>query len=448
MNPTNNLLYLTPSQRITGIAAWFGWFFNGFNMHIYTPMAAILVGQLLHSNSTSAEAKMYSSWIQAAFLVGWALGGSLFGWYGDRFGRKSALIITISIYSVFTGLCAFASFWQLLLIFRFIAALGIGGEWAIGSTMVYETLPRQVHKRFVGVLQTAVGLGILLAMATASFVLPYIENDLRWLFLIGFAPLILVVWIMIRVKETPAWEKVKDAGDKPSITSLFSKSKLQTTLLATGICSLSLAAWWAFMFWGIQHVGLLWDNQHAGAKNDAQFRSNVFAGLIVAQICGNFLASWLAEKVQYRMAVVIMCVFLFTATLLTHWASLGVNWLIIGMVVTGLFSGVFGIFTMYLPSLFEDTRLRATGSGFCFNLGRIIAAALLIFAGQLVDSKSPDSFRHMLFGFSFLYLGAAIFAWYLRPTQPDQATESYEDGLDESLNDQCASEDRNLLEKT
>src|SRR3954462_7241430 len=138
---------LSAEQWKSGLAAWLGWFFDGLDMHLYTIIAAPFVAHLLGDISTTAPmVKEKSSFIQAAFLVGWALGGGFFGRIGDRLGRSRTLTLTILTYACFTGLAFFATRWWHLLIFRFLAALGIGGEWAAGSALVPETLhPRHRH---------------------------------------------------------------------------------------------------------------------------------------------------------------------------------------------------------------------------------------------------------------------------------------------------------------
>src|SRR5947208_12936839 len=135
---------LTAAQWKSGIAAWLGWMFDGLDMHLYTLVAAPFVAQLLHvTDSAAPDVKMKSSIIGGAFLLGWALGGSVFGRLGDKLGRSRALGLTILTYAAFTGLSFFAQTWWQLLIFRFLAALGIGGEWAVGSALLAETWPRK-----------------------------------------------------------------------------------------------------------------------------------------------------------------------------------------------------------------------------------------------------------------------------------------------------------------
>ena len=132
-SPTNrevtSLKELSSQQWKSGIAAWLGWLFDGLDMHLYVLVATPFVAELLGTtNQKDPQVAHYSSWIQAAFLFGWALGGGFFGRIADRLGRSRALTLTILTYALITGLSFFAQTWWQLLIFRFLAALGIGGE--------------------------------------------------------------------------------------------------------------------------------------------------------------------------------------------------------------------------------------------------------------------------------------------------------------------------------
>src|SRR5262245_874994 len=155
---------LSAQQWKSGAAAWLGWLFDGLDMHLYVLVAAPFVAELLGvSDQKDKRVGYYSSWIQAAFLIGWALGGGFFGRIGDRLGRSRALMLTILTYALFTGLSFFAQTWWQLLIFRFLAALGIGGEWAVGAALLSETWPRRWRPWMAAVLQTGVNLGVMLA---------------------------------------------------------------------------------------------------------------------------------------------------------------------------------------------------------------------------------------------------------------------------------------------
>ncbi len=172
---------ISSQQWKSGTAAWLGWLFDGLDMHLYTLVAAPFVMQLLQVHSfADPKVKLYSSWIQAAFLIGWALGGGFFGRIGDLLGRSRALSLTILTYAIFTGLSSFAQTWWHLLIFRFLAALGIGGEWAVGSALLSETWPRRWRPWIAAVLQTGVNIGVLLACVTVYVMA---DQNPRWVFL-------------------------------------------------------------------------------------------------------------------------------------------------------------------------------------------------------------------------------------------------------------------------
>src|SRR5206468_7311017 len=155
-------------------------------MHLYVLVAAPFVAELLAvSDQKDPLVGYYSSWIQAAFLIGWALGGGFFGRIADRLGRSRALMLTIITYALFTGLSFFAQTWWHLLIFRFLAALGIGGEWAVGASLLSETWPRRWRPWMAAVLQTGVNIGVMLATAALHCLSAY---EPRYVFLVGVPP--------------------------------------------------------------------------------------------------------------------------------------------------------------------------------------------------------------------------------------------------------------------
>src|SRR5437667_5654638 len=195
---------LSAQQWKSGAAAWLGWMFDGLDMHLYVLVAAPFVAELLGGlGEKDSLVTSRMSWIQAAFLIGWALGGGFFGRVADRLGRSRALMLTILTYALFTGLSFFAQTWRQLLIFRFLAALGIGGEWAVGAALLSETWPRRWRPWMAAVLQTGVNLGVMLA-CLAAFLLA--DFDKRYVFLVGIVPALLVLWIRRAVPETEEWQ--------------------------------------------------------------------------------------------------------------------------------------------------------------------------------------------------------------------------------------------------
>src|SRR5262245_19805379 len=245
---------LSPQQWKSGIAAWLGWLFDGLDMHLYVLVAAPFVAELLNAASQKApEVRLYSSWIQASFLIGWALGGGFFGRIADRIGRSRALMLTILTYAAFTSLSYFAQTWWQLFIFRFLAALGIGGEWGVGASLLSETWPKRWRPWIAAVLQSAVNIGVLMA-SFAVFMLA--DFPPRTVFLVGIVPALLVLWIRRAVPEPEEWKGAKQraGAEAPKFLDLFRGDVRRTTILTLLVCGFSLTAHWAFMFWYLQHL--------------------------------------------------------------------------------------------------------------------------------------------------------------------------------------------------
>ena len=194
---------ITKQQRSAFIAAWLGWGFDGLDGTLYLLVAAPFVKQLLGAMAQQSDVAKKAAIIQGVFLFGWAIGGTVFGRIGDRLGRSRTLTLTIVTYAVFTGMSFFAHEWWHLLIFRFLAALGIGGEWAAGSALVSETLPKKYVHFASATLQNGYNLGMIVAALTVGFLGNW---DYRFVFLIGVIPAFATIWIRRAVPEPKEWE--------------------------------------------------------------------------------------------------------------------------------------------------------------------------------------------------------------------------------------------------
>ena len=394
-----SLRELTPQQKRSGIAAWLGWMFDGLDMHLYTLVATVFVAQLLGNVPKSdPSVTKYAAFIQASFLIGWALGGGFFGRLGDLLGRSRALSLTILTYAVFTGLSYFAQTWWHLMIFRFLAALGIGGEWAVGSSLLSETWPKKWRPWIAAVLQCGVNIGILIACGANAF-LSKTDGWPRNIFLVGIIPALLVFWIRKAVPEPAEWTAAsKSAAKKPSIAELFQGEVRRTTLLTICVCATSLTAWWGFMFWNTQYVGFLPSVQALPIEQQRNIVNLSFFLIIGVSIFGNFFSGWLATRVGYKRAIAIMSFCIMIGFILAFYKPRPHYELLCFTSVIGFFSGMFGLFTMYLPPLFP-TLLRTTGAGFCYNIGRIAAAFGTIYFGLV---SKPGDFRIALLSAGFL----------------------------------------------
>ena len=406
---------LSRAQWRSGVAAWLGWFFDGLDMHLYTLVAAPFVMELLSAASPADPlVREKSSWIQAAFLTGWALGGGFFGRLGDRLGRSRALSLTILTYAFFTGLSYLATSWWQLLVFRFLAALGIGGEWAVGSSLLSETWPKAWRPWIAAVLQMGVNIGVLLAAVTV-----YLMADLppRNVFLVGILPALLVFWIRKNVPEPEEWQRARDAAGAarvPGLASLFEPALRGLTVKTILVCSLSLTAWWAFMFWHPQHLRNLPELASWPRADRERLVSLAFFVVIAVSIAGNFFAGLLAKVFGYRRAIAVMFAIGFLGMAGSFGLPHGHRALVAFWLPTvGFASGVFGLFTMYLPPLFP-TLLRTTGAGFSYNIGRLAAAVGTVLFGLLAP---VGDFSQALLADGVLFLLAALFALTLPEDQ-------------------------------
>jgi MFS family permease len=407
------LRQLSAGQWRSGIAAWLGWTFDGLDMHLYTLVAAPFVAELLGATSTTdPRVGHYGSIIQGGFLFGWALGGAFFGRIGDRLGRARALCLTVLTYAVFTGLSFCAEAWWHLLIFRFLAALGIGGEWAVGASLLSETWPRKWRPWIAAVLQCGVNVGILGAVL-AHHILRAVPP--RYLFLVGIVPALLVLWIRRAVPEPEEWQKAKEASHhhEPRLRDLFQGETRRVTFWVVLVCGISLTAHWAFMFWHQQHLRNLpevlnWTDEQKNRLADlAMFL------VIGSSIAGNFFSGWIARIIGYRATISATFFVYFLAVCGAYMVARDYHSLLWWFPLIGFCQGVFALFTMYLPPLFP-TLLRTTGAGFGYNIGRAVAALGTIFFGLF--SNVGDHRAALLYS-GTLFLPAAAIALCLPRTK-------------------------------
>ncbi len=403
---------LSPHQWKSGIAAWLGWLFDGLDMHLYTLVWTVFVAQLMDLPQDAPDVGVKGSIIQAAFLVGWAVGGGFFGRIGDLLGRSRALMLTILTYALFTGLSYFATEWWHLMLCRFLSALGIGGEWAVGASLLSETWPKKWRPWIAAVLQSAVNFGVLLAVL-AHWILS--DHKPRYLFLVGILPALITLWIRKAVPETDTWEQAREKQAAPRVSELFGPAVRGTTWRVLVICGVSLTAHWALLFWQAKFVKQLPEVMAMTPQGQAEASGAALMWIMFGSILGNFIAGGVAKLIGYRNTIFWMLLAYFAVMFTTFywtWSWNATLWL---FAITGACQGVFGLFTMCLPPLFP-TLLRTTGAGFCYNFGRIIAAAGTVFFG--VYQSVPDVREAMIFA-SFLFIPAA-FIGLLLPQEKEE----------------------------
>jgi SHS family sialic acid transporter-like MFS transporter len=389
------------------VAAFLGWMFDGLEMGIF-PLVARPALQDLLSVSSDALVGRWMGYITACFLIGAALGGLAFGWLGDRIGRVRAMALSILTYSLFTGFCFFATQAWHLGALRFVAALGMGGEWSLGVALVMECWPEK-HRPW---LAAAIGAAANLGYAIIALVGRYIpREDWRWVMLAGAVPALLTFFIRLFVPESERWkEAVKIRVARP-IKEIFTPALLPRTLLAICFSSIALIVTWGAVQWLP-----LWADQMAGAripkaKADTQLMSALGA------IVGCIIAPLIGGRIGRRPAYFLLCLFSlgFCAWLFRAVHEYGALFLVLVGFVGASTAAFYGWLPLYLPEIFP-TRVRATGQGLSFNFGRILAAAGALSMGQLM-TFFDGSYAKAGAVISLMYVLGLVLIWFAPETK-------------------------------
>ena len=393
-----------------------------------------LVGGDANTQATKDAIETWSTVATAVFLVGWGTGGLVFGMFGDRIGRVKTLTYTILLYSVFTGFSALSQApWDYCL-YRFLTGLGVGGVFAAAVALLAETMPSHARPFTLGLMQalsavgncTAAALFICLGLLELNGHLDPLKkvglNAWRTLFLIGIVPAVLVIFIQRRLKEPESWLAAKAAADAGTGKKLGSYGELFGTPLTRrhALLGMCLAFVGVVGLWGIGFFAV--DLQQkifrptfmaeadamglSGPERDRYIKGQgiIWAGVTSFAInIGAFIGmssfSWLAEKIGRKPAFAITFVAAGASVALLFMkmeTRTDIIWMsmLMGVCLLALFGG----YAIYLPELFP-TRLRATGTSFCYNVGRLIsavgpAALGLLTSTVFADRPAPEPLRY------------------------------------------------------
>jgi MFS family permease len=396
---TDSTKNLRKAQWLTLAAAFLGWMFDGLEMGLFPVVARPALQEFSRQSASVANPEQFvgqwMGYITALFLIGAATGGLLFGWLGDKIGRVRAMAASIVAYSLFTGCCYFATQAWHLGLFRFLAALGMGGEWALGVALVVEYWPEEKRPLMAGIIGAASNVGYA-SIGLITWMFPPRIDSWRWVMLAGTAPAAIALLINYFVPESEKWkESVKKAVTNP-IKEIFGPKLWRTTLLAVGLASVALVGTWGSVQW----LPLWADKmvESAGqkipeAKGITMFTMSIGAifGCLVGPLIG---ARWGRRPAYFGLctASLLVCAVLFRVV-----DAYGAGFLVGTFIAGGVTAAFYGWLPLYLPELFP-TRARATGQGFCYNGGRVLAAAGALLQGGLVGH----------FGGSYAKAGAVV----------------------------------------
>lgn len=379
-------------------AALLGWTLDAMDLLLF----AFAVG------SIGKVFNLSEAWVGALFsvtLFSSAFGGAVFGIISDYIGRVRALTYSILLYSLFTGISAFAPTVTFLLVCRLFLGIGMGGEWASGEVLVAEKWPKEHRGKVIGMVQSGWGIGYILAAILATLIIPNLQHgvtytipivgyqidglDLGWriLFLVGVLPAFLVFYIRRHLEEPEVWKETKTKRDAGSLSGkgqgftlsqIFAPDLLRYTITATLLTSLCMIAYWGLYFWlpqflasdkgvGLDTKGFIWIIP-------------INIGAFIGCNTFGFISDKIGRRpvfVAYLLIMAVLVWFFGHATTLKDVLILGP---FIGFFGTGFYSGFGAIFSEIFP-----TRARGTAQGFCYNVGRGVSAVAPPMIGYIVS---------------------------------------------------------------
>jgi MFS family permease len=399
---------VTRYQWLVLFVAWLGWVFDSMDSTIYALVLHPTLHDLLSARggAVSQEAiGWYGGLIFSIFLLGWAAGGVVFGVLADRFGRTKTLVFTILVYAVFTGLAALSATWWQLALYRFLTALGIGGEWAAGAALVAEVWPESKRAKAAGVLQSAWAAGFLIAALLNLLMSGY---GWRAIFLVGIAPAVVALFVRRWVKEPERWVKtreqelVSEGARSRKLSELFHPTLRRSTLAGSGLAFVAVFGLWGATNWTPTLVRSLPDLQGLDPALLTRRISYATMMLNAGALVGYLSFGGLADRFGRRSAFALMCIGSLLLLPITFLAPRSYASVLLLLPLLGFFNnGIFSGFPIYLPELYP-TRIRATGAGFCFNVGRVFASAGPFLTGFLVAALG--SFGRAASAIALIYL--------------------------------------------
>ncbi|MFM7149322.1 MAG: MFS transporter [Gemmataceae bacterium] len=477
------------------IAALLGWLFDGLEMGLF-PLTAR--SALLDLGVAEKEIPNWLGIITALFLVGAATGGVLFGWLGDRLGRVKAMILSVLTYAIFSGMCGFASnTWQIGAL-RFLAALGMGGEWSLGVALINEIWPGRSRAFLAGLIGSAANVGYLLIGLIGRSVVEnigglqetflnagmpstwvdYLINDQnkgwRLLMASGAIPALLTLFIRVFVPESKKWEMERHQG----ATSHWATQDLLAVLFGAVNACMIIFLWsrempwpvrvvgtvvglvlltWGFLYPVIQYlrrnreatgsseadgtlprmilaaclsgVALLgtwgtiqqlpaWCGSLPGAPKTASSLVQIYTAL--GATIGTIIAALVADVLGRRWTYTLLCLgsLAIIPTLYLGTVNFDNRFLFLALLGGGITAAFYGWLPLYLPEIFP-TRVRATGQGFGFNFGRVIAAIGVLQLGNLKSLFAPLGWAdaHVFSSLAVVYLVGMVLIWFAPETK-------------------------------
>jgi MFS family permease len=392
---------VTRYQWFVFTVASLGWLFDTMDQQLFNLARISAVRSLLHAQAgdtrMDADVDWYGGIATTIFMIGWALGGFFFGVLGDKIGRAKTMLLTVLCYSAFTGLSAFSQGVWDFAGYRFLTGLGVGGQFAVGVALVAEVMSDRARPFALGWLQALSAVGNMLAACTNLILGPleakgYISNSWRIMFMIGLLPALLAIPIFLRLKEPDRWKAVAGAGESAgsqkarlgSLGELFGNPRWRrNTLIGMVLAFSGVVGLWGIGFFSFDLVDVVFRKHFQGqglSSQEISGKLTFWKGITsLLQNAGAFFGIYafarITSVIGRKPAFAISFVLAAAATTVTFY-FLDTYWQIFVLIpIMGFCQlALFGGYAIYFPELFP-TRLRSTGTSFCYNVGRLVAAA-------------------------------------------------------------------------
>jgi MFS family permease len=392
-----------------------GWIFDVYEGQIFNLTRVQLLRDIV-PEIDEGQMRSLGDMALAAFLVGGAVGGVASGVLADRYGRKPLLVWTIVVYSLFSGLTFLVTAWWQVLALRFLVAIGVGGAWSVAATMVAEVFPKRLRAYASAFFHATSVLGTFLA----AFVAMAVAAQWRYAYLVGLLPAALALIIRSSLNEPPASQPASDESEPIEARGSLKELLFVAPWSGRAIGGLLLAAVGLGTFWAIfvagQDLAKEFFIAHGIDPADALERSKFTYGILqnigvgLGLVCFGPLCAFLGRRRAFIVSQLAAYAFIpaicYLPTTITQMYCLLP---VFGFLLVGFHAG----YAVYFPELFPH-HLRATGAGFCFNGGRLLAAIVLVASGWI---KSHMDLRLALIVLSQLLLCGVVCIWLMPETR-------------------------------
>jgi MFS family permease len=382
---------VTSAQKRTLLAAAMGWGLDGFDVMLYSNIAVFVMRDL------GITSKSLTGLPNTFMLLASGIGGILFGFIADRIGRKKALMLSILTYSVCSLGSGLSSSILVLVFFRFVLGLGMGGEWNTGATLVAETWPTHLRAKAIALVQSSWAWGLAAAALAAGLVLGWTHNNWRAVFFLGIGPALVTLWIRSSVPESEMWERnssqrsavsSQSTSEKPRdtlLSGLFAPGLRRNTIFLFLMNLFGLFAWWGLFSWMPAYLVLPIEKGGRGLGTMGTTKLLVILNL-VGMFPGYLCYGWIADHLGRKRSLMLFTICAAALIPLYAIARSPASILVFGSMVaffgTGFFSGSGLIGSELFP-----TAVRARALGFTYNGARTLSCIAPYTIGWVGDHK-------------------------------------------------------------